>query len=430
MWLHARTGADPHLPGPALRRIGGVSLDSVVIAGASLAGANAAATLRSEGFGGSIVMLGAETRPPYERPPLSKEYLQGRQPFEKALVKPPEFYDEQKIDLRLGEAAVSLDPAARVVLTAAGEHRYDALLIATGARNRRLDVSGADLTGILDLRTVEDSDAIKAAASGGGRAVVVGLGFIGAEVAASLRGLGIDVTAIEPFPAPLYRVLGPEVSAVLAEIHRDNGVTLILEDSVASFEGDRRVERVVTKAGRRVECDFAVVGVGVEPETSWLDGSGVAMDNGVVVDELCRTNLEGVFAAGDLTNHYHPVFERHIRVEHWQNAIKQGEAAARNMLGRNEPYKEIHWFWSDQYDAAIQYAGYHTSWDALVVRGGLSERKFAAFYLEGGRMLAAVSVNWPRDVRRAAPLIASKAQVDPEALRDPGVDLRKLIPGG
>jgi 3-phenylpropionate/trans-cinnamate dioxygenase ferredoxin reductase component len=405
-----------------------VSVDAVVIAGASLAGASAAAKLRSEGFGGSIVVLGAEARPPYERPPLSKDYLQGRQPFDRSLVKPPEFYPENKIDLRLGEPATSLDSSARVVRTAAGEHRYDALLIATGARNRRLPVPGADLTGVLDLRTVENSDAIREAAAGGGRAVVVGLGFIGAEVTASLRGLGVEVTAIEPFPAPLYRVLGPEVSAVLADIHRDHGVSLILEDSVEAFEGDHRVERVITKAGRHVDCDFAVVGVGVEPEVGWLEGSGIAIDNGILVDEYCRTNIDGVFAAGDLANHDHPVFERRIRVEHWQNAIRQAEAAAGNILGRNEPYADVHWFWSDQYDANIQYAGYHTSWDELVIRGSIEDRKFVAFYLSGERMLAAVSVNWPRDVRRAATLIGAKAPVDPEALRDPAVDLRKLVP--
>jgi 3-phenylpropionate/trans-cinnamate dioxygenase ferredoxin reductase subunit len=213
---------------------------------------------------------------------------------------------------------------------------------------------------------------------------------------------------------------------VVEEIHRDHGTELIFEDKVAAFEGAERVERITTERGRRIECDFVVVGLGVEPATELLAGTGVEIDNGIMVDEYLRTGVEGIYAAGDVANHYHPVFERHIRVEHWQNALKQGPAAARNMLGENEPYGEIPWFWSDQYDCNLQYAGFHTEWDELVVRGSLWEQNFVAFYLDDGRVLAAVAIGRGRDLRRSILLIKAQRQVEAAKLRDPDIDLRTL----
>jgi 3-phenylpropionate/trans-cinnamate dioxygenase ferredoxin reductase subunit len=254
------------------------------------------------------------------------------------------------------------------------------------------------------------------------------MGFIGSEVAASLRQKGLDVAAIEPSKTPLFRVLGEAVGQTIADLHRAHGVRTIFEDTVAAFEGTRRVNHVITKGGLRLECDFVVAGIGIEPAVDMLEGSGIHVDNGVVVDEYCQTNVGGVYAAGDVANHYHPIFDRQIRVEHWQNAIKQGAAAARNMLGRRVAYDEIHWFWSDQFDANLQYAGFHTKWEQLVVRGHLDSGSYLACYVNDGRIDAAVGLNRGKDVRRVMPLIRSRRAVDLERLRDDNVDLRSLHP--
>lgn len=402
--------------------------ETIVIIGANLAGGSAAATLREEGFDGDVILVGDEPEPPYERPPLSKEYLRGEMTFEKTLVRPRAFYDENRIEALFGVRATGIDSAARVVELEGGRRlRFGKVLIATGGRNRRPPIPGLDLEGVHDLRTLADANAIRAEIAAGRRAVVVGMGFIGSEVAASLRQCGVDVVAIEPSATPLFRVLGGEVGQVLGAVHRDRGVETVFEDSVAAFEGTTRVERIVTKRGRRIDCDFAVVGVGIDPVTDLGATAGVRLENGIVVDEYCRTNRDGVYAAGDVANHFHPIFGRHIRVEHWQHALKQGAAAARSMLGRREPYDEIHWFWSDQYDANLQYAGFHTTWDQLVIRGSLGERRFVGFYLRDGRVDAVLAFNRGTDVRRAIPLIKSRLQVDPARLRDETVDLRTLV---
>jgi 3-phenylpropionate/trans-cinnamate dioxygenase ferredoxin reductase subunit len=398
-----------------------------VIVGASVAGATAAITLRDEGAEGTVTLIGAENELPYERPPLSKAYLRGDVPFDKALVRPAAFYAEHGIETILGTRATRIDPSAHIVeLEDQRQVPFDALLIATGGRNRRVSIPGADLEGIYGLRTVQDADRIREEMVPGRRAVVVGMGFIGSEVAASLRQKGVDVVAIEPSKTPLFRVLGEAVGQAIADLHRAHGVRTILEDTVAAFEGTRRVTHVFTKAGLRLECDFVVVGIGIEPAVELLDGSGIHVDNGVVVDEYCQTNVSGVYAAGDVANHYHPIFERRIRVEHWQNAGKQGAAAARNMLGQHVAYDEVHWFWSDQYDANLQYAGFHMKWEQLVVRGRLDSRSFLACYVNGGRIDAAVGLNRAKDVRRIMPLIKSRRAVDLEQLRNEGVDLRSL----
>ena len=304
---------------------------------------------------------------------------------------------------------------------------FDRLLITTGGRNRRFSVAGAELDGIYSLRTVQDADRIRAETIAGRRVVVVGMGFIGSEVAASLRQKDLDVVAIEPSKTPLARVLGEDVGQRLADLHQGHGVRTVFEDTVVAFEGTSRVERVLTKGGRRLECDFVVAGIGIEPVVDLLDGSGVQVDNGVVVDEYCQTNVSGIYAAGDVANHYHPLFKRRIRVEHWQNAIKQGAAAARNMLGRQVPYDEVHWFWSDQYDANLQYAGFHSTWEQLVVRGRLGSDSFLACYVNEGRIDAAVALNRAKDLRRMMSLIKARRPIDLEQLRDERVDLRSLL---
>jgi 3-phenylpropionate/trans-cinnamate dioxygenase ferredoxin reductase subunit len=401
--------------------------ETFVIVGASLAGGGAVATLREEGFDGRVVLIGGEPQLPYERPPLSKEYLRGESSFESALVQPPDFYDQNDIETRFGVWATRVDAAGRAVELDSGERvAYDKLLVATGGRNREIQVPGLDLDGIYGLRTVADSDRIRAEVAPGRKAVVVGMGFIGSEVAASLRQSGVDVVVIDRNRVPLRRVLGEKVGRVIQGIHRDHGTSIIFEDRVAAFEGAGRVERVTTERGRRVECDFVVVGLGTEPVTDLLAHTGVGIDNGVVVDEYLRTGVEGIFAAGDVANHYHPVFGRRIRVEHWQNALEQGPAAARNMLEEYEPYEEIPWFWSDQYEHNLQYAGFHTEWDELVVRGSLEERNFVAFYRKDGQVLAAVAVNRGKDLRRSIPLIKAQEPIGAAKLCDLDVDLRTL----
>jgi len=402
---------------------------TIAIVGASLTGQSAAATLREEGFDGRVVLVGAEPQLPYDRPPLSKNYLRGGMPFEKTLLRPPEFYREREIEMRLATTVVRVDIEKRALQLAGGDRlEFDNVLIATGGRNRRFPIPGLDLPGVYDLRTIADADRIRDAIVRGGRAVVVGMGFIGAEVAASMRQCGLEVTAIEPFKTPLYRALGEDIGRVVEALHRDHGVAMILGDAVAAFEGKGRVERVVTRDGRRIECELAVFGLGIEPVTEVVAGTGVRVDNGIVVDDQCRTNVPGVFAAGDVANHFHPVCGRQMRVEHWQNGVKQGAAAARSILGRGQPYDEVHWFWSDQYDANIQYAGFHAAWDAVVVRGSLAERKFLAFYMAEGRVESVVAINQGRDLRRTLPIIKARVAVDPARLADPNVDLRTLAP--
>jgi 3-phenylpropionate/trans-cinnamate dioxygenase ferredoxin reductase subunit len=402
-----------------------VTARTFVIVGASLAGASAAATLREEGFEGRLVLVGEESQPPYERPPLSKEYLRGEQPFEKALVHPLGFYEAQGIETRFGVRANRVDPSERVIeLEEGGRIQYDKVLVATGSRNRRLPVPGAHLEGVLDLRTVADADRIRAEVAPGRRAVLAGMGFIGAEVAASLRQMGLEVAVVQRGEVPLSRVLGTEVGRILADIHRDHGVEMHFGERVSALEGSQRVEAVRTAGGQTLLCDFVVTGVGVEPVTEVVAEAGVEVEDGIVVDELSRTSVEHIYAAGDVTSHHHPLFGRRIRVEHWNHAIKHGAAAARSMLGKGTPYTEVPWFWSDQYDHNLQYAGHHTGEEEMVVRGSLEDRSFVVFFLRQGRVVAAAALNRARELRRAMELIRVGVPADAHLLRDEGVDLR------
>jgi 3-phenylpropionate/trans-cinnamate dioxygenase ferredoxin reductase subunit len=406
-----------------------------VIIGASLAGASAAAALREGGFDGTVELIGAEPQLPYNRPPLSKGYLRGQDRFEDQLVNPADYYAQHEVNLRLGVRATSVDPQRKIVSLERGEEvPYDRLLVATGGRNRSLTTPGAHLPGIFQLRTVEDCDRIRAVARPGARAVVIGLGFIGSEVSASLRQMGLAVTAIEGQPVPLARVLGVEVGAVLGEIHREKGVELVMEDAVAAFEGAGRVERVRTKRGRILACDLVVAGIGIVPNSELLAGAGAAVDNGVLVDALCRTSLPDVFAAGDVANHLHPLFGR-LRVEHWNNGFQQGRAAARTMLGGTQPYDYVHSFWSDQYEHMIEYVGFAARWDRVVFRGDPGSRKFLGFFLQDGTLRAAMGLNRGGDpddpktdgeLKRVAKLIRARVPVDPQRLADEGLELPRV----
>jgi len=365
---------------------------SVVVVGAGLAGANAALELGRSAPEAQITLIGLEAHLPYQRPPLSKGFLRGTEPFDNALVAPRSEYERLGIDLVLGKRVVELEPdSKRIRLEGDVLIPYDRILIATGGRKRRLPFPGADREDVFDLRTVEDSERIQAAARAGGRAVVIGLGFIGCEVAASLRMLGLEVTAIDPAQAPLIRVLGPEVAGVIAALHQSHGVHLVLGDGVDRLEGSDRVERVVTKSGRQFECDFVVAGIGIEPEVELLRAAGARISNGVEVDEYCRTSLPDVYAAGDIAYHAHPLFGR-IRVEHYNNAEKQGRAAAASLLDRGVPYDYMHSFWSDQFDRTLEYVGFAAEWDGITVEGSLQDQDFIVRYMRGGKVLAAAAM--------------------------------------
>jgi 3-phenylpropionate/trans-cinnamate dioxygenase ferredoxin reductase component len=403
--------------------------DTFVIVGAGLAGAKAAETLREEGFDGRIVLLGAEPHRPYERPPLSKDYLRGESQRDGAFVHPEEFYAEKEIELRPSTLVRAIDLGARELQLEGREIlAYSKLLLAPGAEPRVLRLPGSDLEGVHYLRVFEDSDTIRAAIERGGRAVVIGAGWIGSEVAASARTKGVEVTIVEQLAVPLERVLGREVGEVYAAIHRDHGVEVLGETGVESIEGDGRVERVRLEGGRTLDCDFVVVGVGVTPRVELAAAAGLETDNGIVVDERLETASDGVFAAGDAANAWHPLFERRLRVEHWHNALEQGPAAARNMLGRGEAYERIPYFFSDQYDVGMEYAGHAAEWDEVVFRGDVEGREFIAFWLQHGRVVAGMNVNvW--DVTDAIQaLIRSRAEVDVGSLCDPDVDLASLSP--
>jgi 3-phenylpropionate/trans-cinnamate dioxygenase ferredoxin reductase subunit len=376
---------------------------SIVIVGGGLAGAGAALELRRLGFDGWLALVGAEAHLPYSRPPLSKGFLRGEESFARAVVAPRVDYEQAGVDLILGKRATALDPRRRRVrLDDAQELGYDRLLVATGGRKRRLSFAGAGLEGVFDLRTVEDSERIRAAARRGRRAVVVGLGFIGCEVAASLRMLGLQVTGLDPGPAPLARVIGPEVGRAIAGLHSCHGVRFLLGEGVDRLEGAGAVERLVTRSGERLECDLVVAGIGIEPEVELLRAAGAAVSDGADVDDHCRTTLPDVFAAGDIANHAHPIFGR-IRVEHWNNADRQGKAAAAALLGRGRPYGYVHSFWSEQFDQKLEYVGFAKNWDRITVDGSLEKLDFIARYHRGARLVAAAAIGRGGDPEATEP---------------------------
>jgi 3-phenylpropionate/trans-cinnamate dioxygenase ferredoxin reductase component len=398
-----------------------------IIVGASLAGAKAAETLRDEGFDGRAVLVGAEEERPYERPPLSKDYLRGEVGREKVYVHDESFYAEHDIELRPGRTVESLDTSTSELALDDGERlRYDRLLLTTGAEPRRLSIPGAELDGVLYLRSVQDSDALRERLERGGAVVVVGAGWIGAEVAASARQRGLEVTVLDPVGVPLERVLGAEVGAIYRDIHTDHGTEMLMGTGVEAFEGDKAVERVRTSDGRELECDFVVVGVGVEPRTQLATQAGLAVDNGISVDKHLQTSVPGVFAAGDVANAHHPFYGEQIRVEHWANALNQGPAAARNMLDRTVAYDRLPYFFSDQYDVGMEYSGFARTWDRVVFRGDPSTREFVAFWLVEDRVVAGMNLNVWDITDSIQRLIRERVPVDERRLADPDVSLDEL----
>jgi len=398
--------------------------DSVLILGGGLAGATAAFALRDNGFAGRVTLVGEESGLPYERPPLSKGYLRGEEPIEKAQVRSSNDYATEGVALVAGRRALTLDPAVRrVVLDDGSELGYDALLIATGSAPRHLGATAAYLRGVHYLRNVEDADAIRAASAEARSTVVVGGGWIGSEVAASLRQLGRDVTLVSDVERPLQRVLGPEIAEVYRDLHAEHGVHL-RHGLVAAIDGEERAEAVVLSNRERIEADLVVVGIGAVPRLELATRGGLEVaDGGIKVDAYLRTSVPNIYAAGDVAAAWHPRYERRVRVEHWDNAIRQGKTAAANILGANEAYERTPYFYSDQYDLGMEYRGLATSSDEVVVRGDLAAREFHAFWLSGGRVVAAMNANLWDDGDELARLVDTGARVDGARLADPLVPL-------
>ena len=401
---------------------------TIVIVGASLTGAKAAETLREEGFDGRVVLIGDESERPYERPPLTKDYLRGESPREKAYVHPEAFYREQEIELTTGTAATALHPApSRVTLDDGRELAYDRLLLATGAEPRRISIAGAELSGVHYLRTLADCDALRERLDPAGSVVVIGAGWIGAEFAASARQRGAEVTVIQPGSVPLERVLGADVGAIYRDVHLEHGVRLLTGAGVERFEGDGAVQQVKTSDGTAIACDFVVVGIGVAPRATLAEAAGLRTDNGIVVDQALATDAPNVYAAGDVANAWHPFYARHIRVEHWANALHQGPAAARAMLGQKVAYDRIPYFFSDQYDVGMEYSGFASEWDDVVFRGDPASREFIAFWLQNDRVVAGMNFNvWDVNEHVQA-LIRSRQAVNPAALADTDTTLDALV---
>jgi len=400
-----------------------------LIVGASLTGAKAAETLRSEGFGGPVILLGTETERPYERPPLSKGYLLGKEDKSVIYVHEEGWYAEHGVDLRLGVTVTAVDRAGRTVTTADGESiGYDQLLLATGASPRRLNIPGAGREGVLYLRTVGDSELLAAAFQGGGRVVTVGAGWIGLEATAAAREAGCEVTVVEPEPTALYRAIGRELGDVFADLHREHGVQFRFGESVSELRGpgtDGPVGEVITSTGDALPADIVVVGIGVVPNTGLAVDAGLEVANGVVTDAALRTSDPIICAAGDLANSYHPLLGRRARVEHWANALNSGPAAARSMLGQDVTYDPLPYFFSDQYDLGMETAGLPEpgTYDQVVYRGDRAGREFIAFWLASGAVVAGMNVNvWDVSDDIQA-LIRSGKQVEPASLTDPDVPL-------
>ncbi|MFD5398359.1 NAD(P)/FAD-dependent oxidoreductase [Streptomyces sp. NPDC127097] len=403
-----------------------------LIAGAGLAGAKAAETLRKEGFDGPLVLLGDERERPYERPPLSKGYLLGSAERESAFVHPPEWYAEHQVELRLGQAVTALDPAGHEVTLADGSRLgYAKLLLATGSTPRLLRVPGADLDGVHYLRRLADSDRLKEVFGAASRVVVIGAGWIGLETAAAARAAGVEVTVLEAAALPLLRVLGPEAARIFATLHTDHGVELRCGTQVSEITGTGgAVDGVRLADGSLIGADAVIVGVGITPNSEPAAAAGLKVDNGVVVDERLCSSHPDIFAAGDVANAYHPVLGRQLRVEHWANALHQPQTAAKAMLGQDVRYDRLPYFFTDQYDLGMEYTGFAEpdGYDQVVFRGDTDAREFIAFWLSGGRVLAGMNVNvWDVTGPIKALVLSGKA-VDPERLADPAVPLDSLVP--
>lgn len=400
-------------------------IPGIVVVGAGLAAAKAIETLREDGFDGAITLIGDEPERPYERPALSKEYLQGNSASDDLFVHPSDWYAEHKVDTHFGDAAASIDRDARTVTLASGDTvNYDQLLLTTGSRPNTLRIPGADLAGVFSLRRLSDSDQIRAGFADAKNVVIIGAGWIGLETASAARAAGLNVTVLEFAPLPLQRVLGDQLATYFAELHRKNGVDLRTSVSASAIEGaDKRVTGV--RVGDEVlPADLVIVGVGISPNTELAEAAGLAIDNGITVDESLHTSDPTVFAAGDVANAHNTALDASIRVEHWDNAARQGQLAAKSMLGTTGAYDWQPYFFTDQFDLGMEYVGYASAADDVVIRGDQSTGEFIAFWLADGVLKAGMNVNvW--DVSDEIRALIGKT-IDPARLADPAVPLNEL----
>jgi 3-phenylpropionate/trans-cinnamate dioxygenase ferredoxin reductase subunit len=401
---------------------------TILIIGGGQAGAQAIDTLRREGFGGRLVLIGDEPELPYQRPPLSKKYLSGEMAADRLVFRHRSFYDEHRIELKLGARAVRLHPAARQVDLADGETlTYDRLLLGLGATSRLLTCPGAELPGVHYLRGLADVTPIQAGCKPGARVVIIGGGYIGLETAATCRKMGCAITVLEMADRVMNRVVAPCVSQYFAEEHRTQGVNILCDMRVVRLEGQGRVERVVCADGSSHAADLVIVGVGAVATTRLASDAGLACDNGIVVDEYCRTSDAAIYAAGDCTNHPSPRFGRRVRLESVDNAFEQAKTAALNMLDRPAAHDRVPWFWSDQFDNKLLIVGLSQDYDRQVLRGDPASRSFSVCYLKGRELLAVEAVNHSKDYMAARKLIAERALLDPQKLADPQRALKEAI---
>lgn len=400
----------------------------VVIVGAGHGAGQAIATLKQKKYPGRIVLIGEERWLPYQRPPLSKKFLAGELPAERLFVKPAKFYDDPEIELKLETRVDSIDRDAREVVTASGDRiPFSELILATGSRVRKLSVEGSELSGVHYLRGIDDVDGIRADMEGANKVVIVGAGYIGLEVAAVARQLGHDVTVVEMADRVMSRVVSPTLSAFYEKEHRDAGVTLMLGTGLEGFIGESgAVTGVRTSDGATLPADLVVVGVGILPNTELAEAAGLEVNNGIIVDESCRTSDPSIYAIGDCTSHPSRVYGRRLRLESVQNALEQAKVAAGNICGGEETYDQVPWFWSDQYDLKLQIAGLSEGFDTAVIRGALDSRSFSCAYLRDGRLVALDAVNAPKDFMQAKALIGAGLVPDIERLRDPDLLLKEL----
>jgi 3-phenylpropionate/trans-cinnamate dioxygenase ferredoxin reductase subunit len=407
-------------------------MTTFVIVGGGLAGAKAAEALRVDGFDGEVVLFGSEPERPYERPPLSKGYLLGKEDREKAFVHPADWYDKHDVDLRSGVTVAMIDPAAHLVTFDGGTIAYDKLLLATGASARRIDIPGTGLGNVFYLRTLPESEALRAAFTPGARVVIIGSGWIGLEAAAAARTAGSSVTIVEPQPGALYGAIGPELGGKFADLHRSHGVEFHFGESAAEFlaagPGSRQVGSVVTAGGTELPADVVVVGIGAVPNDGLARSAGLEVNNGVITDSALRTSDSDIFAAGDVASSFVPLLGRHLRMDHWSNALNGGKAVALSMLGKQLEYNRVPYFYSDQYDLGMECAGLPSpgTYDQVVYRGDTDALEFIAFWLKEGRLVAGMNVNvW--DVNdEIQGLIRSANPLDPARLSDPAIPLPEV----
>jgi len=401
--------------------------ERIVIAGAGHAAGQLVATLKQKKFPGEIVLIGDEPYLPYQRPPLSKKFLAGEISAERLYVKPSSFYDDANIDVQLSTRVSEIDRLGKSVRTQSGDSiAYDTLVLALGARVRTLAIDGAELNGVHYLRNIADVDAIRASAENSKRVAIIGAGYIGLEVAAVTRQLGLDVTVIEMADRVMSRVVSPEISDFYQIEHSNQGVKFRLATGVTALHGDERVSSVETSDGELIKADFVVVGVGVLPNTELAKTAGLSVNNGIVVDARCRTDDPSIYAIGDCTQHPNSIYNRRLRLECVHNALEQAKTAANNICGNSAEYSQLPWFWSDQYDLKLQIAGLSEGYDEIVLRGNPADRSFACLYLKDGRLIATDAVNSPREFVQSKALIAAAAEIDPQQLADTSKQLKEF----